>query len=58
MTNHQAVRVVSYGLGPIGQATVGHILDQPDLELVGAIDIDPEKIGRTVGDLLGDFERF
>ncbi len=54
MTNHQAVRVVSYGLGPIGQATVGHILDQPDLELVGAIDIDPEKIGRTVGDLLGN----
>ncbi len=54
MTNHRAIRVVSYGLGPIGQATARHLLTQPDLELVGAIDIDPGKIGKTVGELLGD----
>jgi 4-hydroxy-tetrahydrodipicolinate reductase len=47
------LRVVQYGLGPIGLETVKAVLARPDLELVGAIDIDPEKIQRDVADLAG-----
>jgi 4-hydroxy-tetrahydrodipicolinate reductase len=38
----------------MGQGLLGYILDRPDdIELVGAIDVAPDKQGRTVGDLLG-----
>ena len=49
------IRVVQYGLGPIGSACAAVLLDKERtglVSLVGAIDIDPEKIGHTVGDLL------
>ena len=45
------VRVIQMGLGPIGQKTVAYLAERDSIELVGAIDIDPEKIGRDVGDL-------
>ncbi|MDR7417630.1 MAG: dihydrodipicolinate reductase [Armatimonadota bacterium] len=44
--------VVSYGLGPIGISIARHALDRGH-RLIGAIDIDPEKVGRDVGLLLG-----
>lgn len=50
------LRTVQYGLGPIGQATARTVLDkqtQGHMELVGAIDVDPDKVGREVGDLVG-----
>jgi len=50
------IRVVQYGLGPIGQSTVQTVLDKAaseQIQLVGAIDIDPEKVGRDVADLVG-----
>jgi 4-hydroxy-tetrahydrodipicolinate reductase len=53
------LRIVQYGLGPIGQASARTVLDKQDagpLELVGALDIDPDKVGRDVADLL-DAER-
>jgi 4-hydroxy-tetrahydrodipicolinate reductase len=38
----------------MGQGLLGFILDRPtQIELVGAIDIDPVKHGRSVGELLG-----
>ncbi len=47
-------RVVQYGIGPIGQSCLRTILSkEPSLELVGAIDIDPDKVGQDVGDILG-----
>lgn len=46
------IRVISYGLGPIGMKTAEIILDNPKLEIVGAIDIAPEKVGKDLGDLL------
>jgi 4-hydroxy-tetrahydrodipicolinate reductase len=47
--------IVQYGLGPIGQAVARTVLDKNDtaLRLVGAIDIDPEKTGRDVADVIG-----
>jgi hypothetical protein len=47
------IRVIQYGLGPIGAATARLIAERENLELVGAVDIDPAKIGRDVGDLIG-----
>ena len=47
------VRVVEYGLGPIGSAVARHVLERPGLELVGAVDIDPLKAGRDVGEVIG-----
>ena len=47
------IRVIQYGLGPIGSATARLIDERDDLELVGAVDIDPAKIGQDVGELIG-----
>jgi 4-hydroxy-tetrahydrodipicolinate reductase len=49
----EMVRVIQYGLGPIGSATARLIHMRDNLELVGAVDIDPAKIGRDVGELIG-----
>ncbi len=53
------IRVVQYGLGPIGLASVEVILEKQatgGLQLVGAIDIDPDKAGRDVSALLNRAE--
>jgi 4-hydroxy-tetrahydrodipicolinate reductase len=46
------INVVSYGLGPIGVSIARYALDRGH-RIIGAIDIDPEKVGRDVGLLLG-----
>src|SRR5262245_22857794 len=46
-------RVVCYGLGPIGLGIAQLALTRPGVEVVGAIDVDPQKIGRDLGELLG-----
>ncbi len=47
------IRVAQFGLGPIGQACVKVLLQKSRVELVGAIDIDPAKSGRDVGEVCG-----
>jgi 2,4-diaminopentanoate dehydrogenase len=46
------VRAVSFGLGPIGLAAARLALQKSTVQLVGAIDIDPAKTGKDLGDLL------
>jgi hypothetical protein len=46
------IKVVQYGLGPIGLAIVEVLLTRPWVQLVGAIDIDKNKVGKDVGELL------
>jgi 4-hydroxy-tetrahydrodipicolinate reductase len=46
------VRFIQYGLGPIGCSICRLALDR-GFELVGAIDVDPEKAGRDVGEVIG-----
>jgi hypothetical protein len=46
-------RVIQYGLGPIGCATARLVSERDNLALVGAVDIDPAKVGRDVGELIG-----
>src|SRR5580765_5490996 len=47
------IRVMHYGLGPIGAAIVKQVAARPGFKIVGAIDIDPAKVGRDLGDVVG-----
>ncbi len=44
---------VQFGCGPIGCAVAKLALQRPDIKLVGAVDIDKEKVGRDLGELIG-----
>jgi len=47
------IRVIQYGLGPIGSAVARHIAERSGLELVGGVDIDPAKAGQDMGKVIG-----
>jgi len=47
------IRVMHFGLGPIGASIVKQVAARPGFKIVGAIDIDPAKVGRDVGDVVG-----
>jgi len=47
------IRVVQYGVGPIGAAVVRVMRSRNALELAGAIDKDPAKVGRDLGEVVG-----
>ena len=49
----KAITVAQYGIGPIGAEIVRLMLTKPWLKLVAAIDNDPDKVGRDVGDVVG-----
>jgi 4-hydroxy-tetrahydrodipicolinate reductase len=51
------IKILQVGLGPIGLGVVGEVLARPALELVGATDVDAEKHGRELGELLGGRRR-
>jgi len=48
---HRPLRVIQYGVGPIGARIVRLILEKPALQIVGAVDIDPAKAGRDLGEV-------
>ncbi len=45
------IRAVQFGCGPIGVAVGSLAARRSDMELVGALDVDPEKIGKDFGSL-------
>ena len=47
------IRVMHFGLGPIGVAIVKQVAARPGFKIVGAIDIDPAKVDRDLGDIVG-----
>jgi hypothetical protein len=47
------IRVIQYGLGPIGSAVARHVVERAGLELVAGIDVAPGKIGQDVGQVIG-----
>jgi 4-hydroxy-tetrahydrodipicolinate reductase len=49
----QQVEVAMVGLGPIGILIAQKLLGRPDLHVSSAVDIDPAKAGRDLGDLVG-----
>ncbi len=48
-----SIRVIQYGLGPIGCAVARHVVEREGLELVGGVDIDPAKVGKDMGEVIG-----
>jgi 4-hydroxy-tetrahydrodipicolinate reductase len=48
-----AIRVLFYGLGPIGAAVARQVASRKGFQIVGAIDIDRNKIGRDLGEVIG-----
>src|SRR5919106_553026 len=47
------IRVLHFGLGPIGAAVVKQIAERKGFKIVGAVDIDPAKAGRDLGEVAG-----
>jgi hypothetical protein len=47
------IRVVQYGVGPIGGSIARLIRTKHALEIVGAVDADPNKIGKDLGVIVG-----
>lgn len=47
------IKVIQYGLGSIGSSVAREILNRKDYQLVGAVDSDPSKVGRDIGDVVG-----
>lgn len=47
------IRVVQYGVGPIGASIVRLMRQKQALVITGAIDKDPEKVGRDLGEIVG-----
>jgi hypothetical protein len=48
-----SIRVVHFGLGPIGAAVAKEIAARAGFRIVGGIDTDPAKVGRDLGDVVG-----
>lgn len=49
----QKIRVVQMGLGPIGNKATIYLAERPQFQIVGAVDVDPAKVGQDVGVLAG-----
>ena len=47
------IRVIQYGVGPIGAGMVRLMLTKPAVQIVGAIDVDPKKVGKDLGMVAG-----
>jgi len=47
------IRAIQYGIGPIGASIAKLLREKDSIELVGAIDTDPAKIGRDLGEVVG-----
>jgi len=52
-TRKGPIRVLHYGLGPIGAAVVKQVAERRGFKIVGAVDIDPAKVGRDLGQVAG-----
>jgi 4-hydroxy-tetrahydrodipicolinate reductase len=47
------IRVLHFGLGPIGLGIVRLVAERRGFRIVGAVDIDPGKVGRDLGEVAG-----
>ncbi len=51
--NGSIVRIGQFGVGPIGIESIRLAASKPWAEVVGAVDVDPAKIGRNLAELTG-----
>ncbi len=47
------IRAIQYGVGPIGASIAKLMREKESLEICGAIDTDPAKVGRDLGEVVG-----
>lgn len=47
------IRVIQYGVGPIGASIARLMREKQAIEIIGAIDTDPAKAGRDLGEVAG-----
>jgi 2,4-diaminopentanoate dehydrogenase len=50
----KTIKVAQFGLGPIGISCINLATEKPWIEVVGGVDIDPAKVGKTLGDVTGN----
>ncbi|HVT45514.1 MAG TPA: dihydrodipicolinate reductase [Thermoanaerobaculia bacterium] len=53
MSTESPITVAQYGIGPIGAEVLKVLLRKPWAKLVAAVDIDPQKAGKDVAEILG-----
>jgi 4-hydroxy-tetrahydrodipicolinate reductase len=49
----KTIRVLVYGLGPIGVMVTRQLASRDGFRVVGAVDVDPAKVGRDVSEVAG-----
>jgi hypothetical protein len=47
------IKVLHFGLGPIGAGVVRQVAVRKGFKIVGAVDIDPAKVGKDLGEVAG-----
>lgn len=47
------IRAIQYGVGPIGASIARLMREKQAIEIIGAIDSDPAKVGRDLGEVVG-----
>jgi 4-hydroxy-tetrahydrodipicolinate reductase len=47
------IKVLHFGLGPIGAGVVKQVAERKGFKIVGAVDIDPAKVGKDLGAVAG-----
>jgi hypothetical protein len=47
------IRAIQYGVGPIGASVARLMREKQAIEICGAIDTDPAKAGRDLGEVIG-----
>jgi len=53
MASTGPIKVLHFGLGPIGVGVVKQVAQRKGFKIVGAVDIDPAKVGRDLGEVAG-----
>ena len=52
-TLKKKIRAIQYGVGPIGASIARLMREKFAIEIIGAIDTDPAKVGRDLGEVVG-----
>jgi 4-hydroxy-tetrahydrodipicolinate reductase len=52
-TLKKKIRAIQYGVGPIGASIARLMREKFAIEIIGAIDTDPAKVGRDLGEIVG-----
>lgn len=47
------IKIIQIGLGPIGQQLTRYLTERNGIQVVGGVDLDPDKTGKDIGKLAG-----